>query len=181
MPNNMILLEFNKQTRDNLLHIAENIQLIRGAGLDIALLAVSDRKISFRQGIHVWITESDYENSNLMILLSYIIISHNDWSNSRIKIFEIAPYGKMKEYKAELAEIIAQGRLPVSVINIEVIEANVDLDITQIICEKSAEAGLTLIGFQEEQTRQTFLQQFEGYDALGDILFVNASRQYPIE
>jgi amino acid transporter len=180
MPNNMLLLEYDKNSKDNLYQIAENIPLMRAAKLDIAILAASNRKINFSKGIHVWITESDYENSNLMILLSYIIIAHTDWASSRIKIFEIAPFGKMQEYKDELTDIINTGRLPISVSNIEIIEANVDLDITGIICEKSAEAGLTLIGFQEDRLKQSFIEQFECYDTLGDILFVNASRQYPI-
>ncbi|MBN2484459.1 MAG: amino acid permease [Bacteroidales bacterium] len=181
MPNNMFLFEFDKQNPVDLPQIAENLTLIKAANLDIAILASTSRKINFNKGIHVWIKNTDFENSNLMILLSYIIISHHEWKNSRIRIFEIAPQGKHDEYKARLLEIISEGRLPISPANVEIIESNPDVSIRKIISQKSVDAGLTLIGFHEDQIKRSASQLVEGYELMGDILFVNASTHKNID
>lgn len=180
MPNNMILFEFDNENKTDLKQIAENIALARSANLDVGLLATSNKKVNFRKGIHVWIKETDFENSNLMILLSYIILGHPDWRKGKIKIFEIAPSGKVEESRKQLLEIIHTGRLPISPGNIEIIESNDDVSVKSIISEYSQDAGLTLIGFREEQIKHS-MEVFDGYETLGDVLFINATQQRIIE
>ena len=180
MPNNMILFEFDKEAKEGLKQITENIALARSAKLDVGVLATTNRKVNFSQGIHVWIKEFDFENSNLMILLSYIILGHSDWRKGKIKIFEIAPVGKTEEHRKKLVETIQTGRLPISSGNIEIIESQEDVSAKSVICEHSLDAGLTLIGFREEQLKHS-IDVFNGYEDLGDVLFVNASQQRVIE
>jgi hypothetical protein len=49
-----------------------------------------------------------------------------------------------------------------------------DLDRKKLINEYSVDADLTLIGFQEGNvTSEQGLETFEGYDPIGNILFVN--------
>ncbi len=180
MPNNMILLEYEKEKSEGLKQIIDNVGLARSADLDIAVLASSNRKINFKQGIHVWIKPVDFENSNLMILLSYIILGHRDWRKGKIKIFEIVPIGKAEEHRIKLINTIQTGRLPISPGNIEIIEAGSDINSKSIICEHSKDAGLTLIGFREEQIKHS-AEVFEGYNELGDVLFINAFQERSIE
>lgn len=176
MPNNMILFEFDKQKPEGLYPILENLNLVKAASLDVGILASSGRKINFKNGIHVWIKDSDFDNSNLMILLSYVIVSHPEWKNSGIKIFEIAPVGKKIEYKTRLMNLINAGRLPISPSNIQIVEADTEENTHKMINDKSAEAGLSIIGFNIEQIAQSQNALFEGYEQMGDILFVNASK-----
>lgn len=180
MSNNMILFEFDRTTKAGLKQIAENVPLARAANLDVGLLSATNKKINFRQGIHVWIKSTDFENSNLMILLSYIILGHSDWKKGKIKIFEMAPSGKANEYRQELLNTIQTGRLPISPGNIEVLESDSNVNIKTVITEKSADAGLTIIGFREEQIKHS-IDLFEGYDVLGDILFINTTVARKIE
>ncbi len=180
MPNNMILFEFEKNTRQDLHLLDENINLARIANLDILILASSARKCVFNNGIDVWINNSDFRNSNLMILLSYIILGHPSWKNSFIRIFELVPVGKTDEYKAKRIETIRKGQLPISEENIQMIEQNSDIITSSLISMKSSGAALTIIGFTQEQINQ-HNSIFEGYDDLGDILFVNASIPKTIE
>jgi len=42
----------------------------------------------------------DFENANLMILLSYILLGHPDWEKAFIKIFSTCPAGE-KEKETE--------------------------------------------------------------------------------
>ncbi|HBH47617.1 MAG TPA: amino acid permease [Bacteroidales bacterium] len=180
MPNNMILFEFDKENKEGIKPIVENIALARSANLDVGVLASVNRKVNFKHGIHVWIKQTDYENSNLMILLSYIILGHPDWRKGKISIFEIAPVGKVEEHRQKLIQTIQTGRLPISPGNIEIIESNNDVSAKDTICQYSMDAGLTLIGFREEQLKHSD-QVFDGYEALGDVLFVNASKERTIE
>ncbi len=89
LENNMMIFEFDKENPVNLKQIAENISLAKAGNLDICILGSSRRNIHFKQGIHVWIRSIDIENSNLMILLSYIILGHPDWRKGKINIFDI--------------------------------------------------------------------------------------------
>lgn len=180
MPNNMILFEFEKESKNGLQQIVDNVPLARAANLDVGILSSTNRKINFKHGIHVWIRSIDFENSNLMILLSYIILGHPDWKKSKIKIFEMAPNGQVDEHRKKLLDTISTGRLPISPSNIEIIETNPDLSVKSMICERSFDAGLTIIGFREEQVKHS-LQFFDGYEELGDILFVNTTLERKIE
>ncbi len=180
MPNNMILFEFDKETKAGLQQIIENVPLARAANLDVGVLCSTNRKINFKHGIHVWIKSTDFENSNLMILLSYIILGHPDWKKGKIKIFEMAPTGKVQECRDELIETIRTGRLPISPGNIEILETDPNVSVKKVINERSFDAGLTLIGFREEQVKHS-LEIFEGYEELGDILFVNTTLERKIE
>lgn len=180
MPNNMLLFEYEKESKEGLKKIIENFGLARSADLDIAVLASTTRKVNFKHGIHVWIKPSDFENSNLMILISYIILGHPDWKKGKIKIFEIVPVGQAEEHRSKLLKTIQTGRLPISPGNIEIIESEADVNSKSIICKHSLDAGLTLIGFREEQLKHT-PDIFDGYDELGDVLFINASQERTIE
>lgn len=175
MANNMILFDYDKDQNQGIKEIIENVALAKAAKLDICILASTQRKIIFKQGIHVWIRSLDYENSNLMILLSYIILGHPDWKKGKIKIFEITRGEQVEEAKRKLTEIIQSGRLPISPKNIEIIEIEEEQNYKEIISEKSKEAGLTVIGFREEALKHDE-SVFSDYDELGDILFVNASQ-----
>ena len=175
MANNMILFEFDKKKYEDVQQIIENIALAKAAMLDVCILASTHHKIIFKRGIHVWIRSIDYENSNLMILLSYIILGHPDWRKGKIKIFEITHGEQVEEIREKLTGIIQSGRLPISPKNIEIIKMEENENHKKIICERSKEAGLTVIGFREEVLKHD-KNVFCGYDELGDILFVNASQ-----
>ena len=51
----------------------------------------------------------------------------------------------------------------------------------EIINEKSAEAGLTIIGFRGETLKHEKVELFNGYDEIGNILFINANSKKTIE
>jgi amino acid transporter len=179
MPNNMILFEFDKETSEGIQPIIENVSLPKAALMDICILASTQKKIVFKNGIHVWIRSIDHENANLMILLSYIILGHPDWRKGKIKIFEIAPGQDVEQRREKLTEIIQSGRLPISPKNIEIIELDENVSHFKMINEQSKNAGLTVVGFREEQLKHD-KNAFSHYGELGDVLFVNASQMREI-
>ena len=62
----------------------------------------------------------------------------------------------------------------------ELIKKDVNKSTKSVIIESSKDAGLTLIGFRSEQLKHDGKKLFEGYDEMGDILFVNAHDQKEI-
>lgn len=181
MENNMVIFEFDKENPVNLAQIADNFNLVRAGDYDVCILGSSRRKIDFEAGIHVWIQSTDAENSNLMILLSYIIMGHPEWHKSHIKIFDVCKDLDLDEVRKNLTHLIDSGRLPISPKNIEIIRRDPNVSTRMLVNQKSHEAGLTLIGFRAEQIKMSGEDLFTGFDEVGNVLFVNAHREKEIK
>ncbi|MEM9820185.1 MAG: amino acid permease [Bacteroidota bacterium] len=179
--NNLLLFEYSKHKPHNLENIVDNFKLINSVDFDVILLGSTERGFGFKREIHIWITASDYENANLMILLSYIIIGHNEWRDSIIKIFAIYPEATCDVERKRLLELIGDGHLPISYNNIEVIPRKQNTDTRSVIIEKSRDADLTILGFRGESIKHEGAAIFEGYGEIGNTLFVNASREKTIK
>ncbi|MDR1880794.1 MAG: amino acid permease [Tannerellaceae bacterium] len=174
MENNMVVFEFDKGDPDELNRIVDNINLVRAGHFDIGIFAGSTYPIRNRNGIHVWIRETDEKNANLMILLGYIIMAHPDWRKSRIKIFITSTAGKSDTVKEELKERIASGRLPITLANIEIVLLGGQQALGEAVAARSKHAGLVILGFHEEIVKGDALRFFGGFQEIGDVLFVNA-------
>ena len=179
LENNLMLFEFEKKNPTNLQQIVENISLVRAAQYDVCVLAGSNRTTYFREGIHIWIRKFDLQNINLMILLSYIIMGHPDWKNGQIKIFNLYKENGDESMK-QLINVVKNGRLPISLKNIEFIQLDEETSPREVINVKSSRAGLTMIGFLNDQLKHEGEKIFQGYDKLGDVLFINARQEKSI-
>lgn len=171
--NNMMLFEFKKGTTEWLTDVVDNYKLIQSANYDLCVLASSDKGFGYRNEIHVWVKKEDYENANLMILLSYIILGHRDWKGAEIKIFAAVNKANIEQEKAYLTELTTTGRLPISPKNIIVIPIDESDDKIELINETSKFADLTILGFHESSIKTKGVEIFNLYDKLGTILFVN--------
>ncbi len=173
MENNMVIFEYDKSHPSNLNQIIENYALVNAADYDVCVLGSSSKDIDYKK-IHVWIRSTDFENSNLMILLSYVILGHPDWRKASIKIFDICKDEEKEEVRKNLVELVKTGRLPIAPNNIEIIAHDPAVGLKSLINEKSEEAALTILGFRGEQLQHEGGNLFEGYEGVGDILFVNS-------
>ena len=178
---NMILFEYPKGEDKVPTRVTENFALVKAANFDVGVLLTSERDFGFRKRIDIWITKSDYENSNLMILMSYIIMGHPEWKGARINIFAIYPEDEIERERESLIDLAKQGRLPISANNIELIEKKEDYSSRDIINSKSRYADLTVIGFRLEAIKQMEGEIFAGYDEIGNTLFLNSSKSKVIE
>jgi amino acid transporter len=181
MENNMVILEFDREDPKNLKEIVENFPLVSAGSFDVCIMASSERSIKYKNGIHVWIKSEDFENSHLMILLSFIIQGHPSWRKSDIKIFDVCKKEEEEENRKNLEELVRTGRLPITSKNIQIISRTPNRNIRELITEHSALAGLTIIGFRSELLKHEGGKIFQGYDEMGDILFVNSHSQKEIE
>ncbi len=172
--NNLILFEFSRTDPGNLKEITANYQLVESAGFDICILNTSYKSFGYKNEIHIWISPEDYRNANLMILLGYIILGHPDWKKGKIKIFALYPEELMEEKRKQLLELIKTGRLPISPSNISMVPFESE-NKKNVIMKYSADADLTLIGFTSEMLVD-IEELSEGYQDLGNILFVSSNR-----
>ncbi len=180
MENNMVVFEFDKSQPEELCRILDNLNLVRAGNFDVCIFAGSHHPLRIRNGIHVWIRATDEKNTNLMILLGYIIMAHPDWHKSQIKIFITTNTSKTDDLKKDLEERIAAGRLPITLANIEIIVLADNQTLSDAISINSKQAGLTIIGFREEIIKHEPEKFFMDFQGIGDILFVNASQSKEI-
>jgi hypothetical protein len=172
--NNLILFEFSRTNPENLKEITDNYKIVESAGFDICILNTSYKSFGYKNELHIWIRPDDYRNANLMILLGYIILGHPDWKKGKIKIFALYPKESMDEKRKQLLELIKTGRLPISSSNVTMIPFE-EGNRKAAISKYSADADLTLVGFTSEMLKNT--DNFtDGYEKLGNILFVGANR-----
>ncbi|NQU52800.1 MAG: amino acid permease, partial [Bacteroidetes bacterium] len=172
--NNLILFEFSRTDPSNLKEITANYGLVESAGFDICILNTSYKNFGYKNELHIWISPEDYRNANLMILLGYIILGHPDWKKGKIKIFALYPKESIEEKRKQLMELIKTGRLPISPSNISMVPFETE-NKKNVIMKYSADADLTLIGFTSEALKN-IEKLSEGYQDLGNILFVSSNR-----
>lgn len=176
MENNMMVFEYKKNDNKELNRILENVNLVRAGEFDVCIFACSDVPVRPKKGIHVWIRRTDEKNTNFMILLGYIILSHPDWRKSYIKLFVASHEGESEKIKEDLSERITEGRLPITLANIEIVPLLEHQKLGDLIENHSKQAGLTIVGFREELLKHNPIDFFSEFNNVGDTLFVNASK-----
>lgn len=178
--NNLILFEYSDQDNSALKEVIANYGLLHATNFDVCILRSTYKGFGYKKSIHVWISSTDYENSNLMILLAYILTGHPDWKSAEIKIFSGYLKGEYEAKKETLTKLIATGRLPISPKNIELIPQQGEL-ISTVIEQKSSDADLTILGYSSTLLEQHGAELFNEFPNLGNTLFVSAYKDKTIE
>lgn len=179
--NNMILFEFTNDEKESLNDAIEHYSLLRATEFDVCILRSTIKGFGYKKNIHIWIRPSDFENANLMILLSYIMLGHPEWKNGVINIFSTYPPTEKVATENKLLELIKEGRIPISPTNIQLIPQLKEEKIDKIIGKKSADADLTIVGYSSEHIEDESEATFNKYPDLGNILFVSAFKEKTIE
>ncbi len=115
---------------------------------------------------------------NQTILTAFIIIGHKDWNKAEIKIYSIS--NEKSSHKIELHKLIEDGRLPISINNVEILSDDERVGNNELICNNSDNVDLTIIGFRAEALKHEGEKLFDGYDKIGNILFVNSTNEVSI-
>jgi amino acid transporter len=181
MENNMVIFEFDKEKPDNVHEIVENLALVQAGNFDVCIVGSSSRKINRKEDIHIWIRSIDTENANLLIMLGFIILAHPQWAKSNIRIFDVCKPNEKENVKKAMETLLHTGRLPITLKNVEFITDHQGVSLKSLITEKSALAGLTIIGFREEMVKHYGAELFLGYEKIGMTLFVNSQGQKRID
>lgn len=181
MENNMVALEFDKDSGEGLDNVADNFAMVKSGSFDVCILAATKQMVTYQGGIHVWISAAHDKNANLMILLGYIIMANPEWSKSHLKIFSVGASGKSSETRATLEERISAGRLPITLANIEMVMLDVSQTLAEAVSQRSSQAGLAIIGIDNDTLSPAALKQYlTSFSGPPDVLFVSAFREVEI-
>ena len=178
--NNLILFEYESTQTEELYKVIDNFHLLAATEFDVCILRKSFRSFGSKKSIHIWISPQDFENSNLMILLGYILLGHPEWNKAEINIFSVYEEGNFNQENKKLSTLINEGRLPISSTNIQLIPNDKNSRIRKIINNKSSNADLTIIGYKAELLEKQKEKLFKGYDKLGNVMFVNSASEKEI-
>ncbi len=182
MSNNSILFEFaQRDSEDVVKSVVDQCKFAATTDMTLMVLRHCETHFGSKDSIHVWLTWNDKANANTMILLSYILLGHPDWQNAQVQVFAALPASEMERTRQDFTQLIAEGRLPISEKNIEYIATNDTEAFRGLVCEKSSDAGLTVVGFDMEGLEERGPQVFTNHAQLHDVLFVRAPRQIKID
>jgi len=81
----------------------------------------------------------------------------------------------------ELKALIREGRLPISMANINLVSSGEEQTFRELTGEISIDADMTVIGFRHEQLKTEGNRLFTGYDRLGNVLYVSAYKKKEIK
>ena len=175
--NNMVLLEFPKNDLGKLNDIVENLPMVMATEFDVCILASSPRGFGYRREIHIWLLPGDFDHAGILILLAYVVLAHPEWDRGMIKVFAMLVEDESHEQQDKLLSLIRTGRVPIAPQNIEFVAHAIDSSRTEIINSKSADADLTILGFNLPQLRRAGDKLLSGLDQLGNILLVTTSHE----
>ncbi len=173
LKNNTLLLEFRQNDKIELEDILIGCNMADTVSFNYLVLRTSGHYFGYKSTLDVWITNKDYNNANLMILLSYILKGHEDWKNVKIKIYVAFKKEDMKEEYNALTKVINEGRLPISKQNIIPLPYKDKLE--NLIHAKSTNTDLVIIGFDNSTIKKDTKIVFEKFPEIRDILFVNTN------
>jgi hypothetical protein len=171
--NNLLILEYARHNDKNLEEIIDNFKLIRAIDYDVAILSSTEKGFGLRKEIHIYLTHNDYDNANMMILLSYIILGHKDWKGGLIKIFAVFTEDQLETEQQRLYNLIDTGQLAISRNNIVLVPKKPSEDLRTTVNHHSSDADLLVLGFSSEKIKGLGVDAFRGFDNVGNILFVN--------
>lgn len=182
MSNNSILFEFaQRDSLDVVESVVDQCQFAADTDMTLMVLRHCETHFGGRDSIHVWLTWNDKANANTMILLSYILLGHPDWEQAQVQVFAALPETEVEGTRQEFAQLIKEGRLPISEKNIKYIAIETAETFRKLVIEKSFDADLTVIGFDMHGLKSRGAEVFTNHDQLHEVLFVRAPRQIKID
>jgi len=177
LDNNTLLMEFDRDNPKNIPDIIDAYKFAVSVRYNILILRSSPKHFGYKTSIDVWITDKKYRNSNLMIILSYIIRGHPEWVKAKIRIFAAFSSREIENNVKDLRYVIESGRLPLSFKNIIPVSYGKDgKTIEEVIEEYSAAADLVFLGFTPDMLKEGGEDLFLKYSKLNEILFVSANQ-----
>ena len=114
LPNNCVLLEFDKEHPEEIEETVQGAQLAMESMFNVLILRSTNYRFGYRSSIHVWVTEENLANAPLMLLLAYIIVGHREWRRAEIRLFACFDSGDGKRETNKLSRLMTEGRLPIS-------------------------------------------------------------------
>lgn len=182
MENNTVMFEFSvHDDRGVVDEVTRSCEMASPVGMNRVVLRHGDHFFGDRRDLHVWLTWNDYGNAALMILMSYILLGHEDWRHGEMSIFAAVPRDAVAAQTDLLQGMIQDGRIPVSRKNLRILPTGEGVDFRSLVERRSATADLVVVGFTEQRLRETGPDTFLRFPSLHDVAFVSAEQRVKIE
>ena len=181
LSNNAVMFEFSRHDEPEIVDDVAKAAIF-ASNTDMAMLILRHGDFHFgeRREIHIWITWNDRSNANLMILLGYILLDHPDWRNGELSVFAALPTDEIEEQRSHLQEMLSEGRIPISEKNVRFFAVNDADAYADLVEEQSADADLTIMGFDLETLRDKRGEALWRHKKLRDVMFVRTARDITI-
>jgi len=180
LPNNTVLFEFDRDHPEEVGEIVKGVHLASSSKFNACVLRSTIYRFGYRSSIHIWLTDSAYDNASLMILLSYIIVGHPDWRHAEIQLFTCFAASNAEQERNRLEEMMREGRLPISSQRITSVPYHQSSDLDNSVAKHSGDADLVIFGLTGVQIQSDLTVDLTRYSTLNDVLFVHASERIPI-
>lgn len=174
---NGIILEFDgsPDTADaSVRDMEKGVSLAVSLNHNVLVIRSANYHFGYKAAIHIWIAEESWENSNLIILLAFIIMGHPEWKDSEISVFTALPSESLEQRREELARLIHHGRIPISLTNVRVLELTTGTSVAELMESHSGGADLVITGFTSEEFEGGGISIFRGCPKIQNLLFVRA-------
>ena len=180
LPNNSVLLEFDRDHPEEIQELVKGVRLAAESQFNVCVLRSTDYRFGYRASIHIWLSHEDDTNASLMILLAYIIVGHAEWKNAEIRVFTCLPPVQAEQGTDKLSQMIQYGRLPISRQKVVAVPWTCEESLEEGLRTHSQDADLTIIELTKEDLDTDPERALARHLNLNEVLFVHASQTIPI-
>lgn len=174
LPNNCLLLEFDKLRREEIAETVEGARTAVEAGFNALVLRSTSHRFGYRSSIHLWLTEDNFDNAPLMLLFAYIIVGHPEWKRAEIQVFECCNLRSSEHQNHDLSRLLSQERLPIAEQNRMTIPYRSDDDLENEVARRSSRADLVIAGLPAATLTSAAAEEaLSLYQPANDVLFVS--------
>ena len=182
LPNNCVLLEFDKEHPAEIKETVQGAQLATESMFNVLILRSTDYRFGYHASIHLWVTEENLVNAPLMLLLAYIIVGHREWRHAAIRLFACFDAENGERETNKLSKLMTEGRLPISRQNVTSVPCATREVLEQEVTFRSSKADLVIAGLTDDDIKSGEAEQaLQRYYGANDVLFVHASEPVAIE
>ena len=174
LPNNCLLLDFDRQRPEEVAETIEGARIAVDNQFNALILRSTRHRFGYRSSIHLWLTEDNFDNAPLMLLLAYIIVGHPEWKRAEIQVFECRGLTAAEHEGHDLSTLLSQERLPISQQNRVSVGYQSEEDLELQMTRRSARADLVIAGIAADTLRSGDAERtLRRYASMNDVLFVS--------
>ena len=182
LPNNSILLEFDRENPDEINAVGQGARLAANSMFNVLILRSTKYRFGYRSSIHVWVTEDNLGNAPMMLLLAYIIVGHPEWRRAEIQLFACFESGDAEREADRLSAWMREERLPISAQNVTSVSCSNGKALEEEVTHHSSQADLVIAGVTGENLEpEAVTQTLQRYAGANDVLFVHSIERIAID
>ena len=182
LPNNSILLEFDRDNPDEINEVGQGARLAANSLFNVLILRSTKYRFGYRSSIHVWVTEENVANAPMMLMLAYIIVGHPEWRRAEIQLFACFESVDAEREADRLSTWMREGRLPISAQNVTSVSCSNGEALEEEVSHYSSQADLVIAGLVAENLDPEAVgQALRCYAGANDVLFVHSIQQIAID